>query len=419
MNKLENAKQYIIIKILYSFLMSTFLYIIWLSMVTAVKLLEPKTLDFSTLIIMVFLINFFKHKNLEKKIYIPLLLVINYALTFFMYKSLDAIYFGLIGVIFIILNEKYDETNIYSSYYLKMGKTMILIMGVSLVFYLRIPEEYYNDLFRYYIIFAGVWVFLLRSSRKYNYKITNKDDKKINVLTILTIAVLSSDVYKVILKICQIAFDMLIELLALIMKPLLYIMKPVIDFVGKYLLEFIDWLSTIFQKSPKLQVAEGENTVETIMYSDGSLNTEVLGIVLKVIAVIIIIFFIIMIMRKKSSKLDQNEDINYEEVREKINKKSKEKSSKEKFNGFGNSPEEKVKMYYRKFLIRAEKKEIFNSSMTPKEVYLKATSITEVDEEALGDITKLYTEIKFSNHKTKKDVDNIAKNDYSKIKEKI
>ncbi|MCI6277185.1 MAG: hypothetical protein MR639_10685 [Clostridium sp.] len=57
--------------------------------------------------------------------------------------------------------------------------------------------------------------------------------------------------------------------------------------------------------------------------------------------------------------------------------------------------------------------------MTSKEVYVKATSTTEVDKEALGDIKKLYTEIKFSNHKTKKDVDNIAKNDYLKIKEKI
>ncbi len=57
--------------------------------------------------------------------------------------------------------------------------------------------------------------------------------------------------------------------------------------------------------------------------------------------------------------------------------------------------------------------------MTSKEVYVKATSTTEVDKEALGDIKKLYTEIKFFNHKTKKDVDNIAKNDYLKIKEKI
>lgn len=419
MNKLENTKQYVMIKILYSFLMGTFLYIIWLSMVTALRFLEPKTLDFSTVIIMIFLINYFKHKKLEKKIYIPMLLVINYVLTFFMYKSVDAIYFGLVGVIFIILNEKYDETNIYSSYYLKMGKAMILIMGANLIFYLRIPESYYNDLFRYYIIFAGLWVFLLRSSRKYNYKITNKDDKKINILTLLTIVVLSSDIYKVILGVFQMAFNMLIELLALIMKPLLYIMKPVIDFIGKYLLKFIGWLSTMFQKSPKLQVAEGESTVETIVYSDGSLNTEVLGLALKVIAVIIIIFFIFMIIRKKSSKLEQNEEVNYEEIREKINKKPKKKFSKEKFNVFSNSSEEKVKLYYKKFLGRAKKKEIFNSSMTSKEVYVKATSTTEVDKEALGDITKLYTEIKFSNHKTKKDVDNIAKNDYLKIKEKI
>lgn len=152
MNKLENTKQYVMIKILYSFLMGTFLYIIWLSMVTALRFLEPKTLDFSTVIIMIFLINYFKHKKIEKKIYIPMLLVINYVLTFFMYKSVDAIYFGLVGVIFIILNEKYDEANIYSSYYLKMGKAMILIMGANLIFYLRIPESYYNDLFRYYII---------------------------------------------------------------------------------------------------------------------------------------------------------------------------------------------------------------------------------------------------------------------------
>lgn len=419
MKDLGNINQYRFIKILYSLLVSTFIYILWVEVVTGYGVLMPKAVDFLVLLILVAGINYFQHKEKNKKIYIPILIIINSIMFYFIYDNNKFMYYSILGILFIVLNVIWDADNIYPEYYKRIGKTMIVVLGLSIVFYINIPKEYYSSLFRYYVMFMIVWIFLLRASRKFNYKIVNKDDNKVNVAILGILLVLSTNLIFKILDLMKIIFDKALDILAIILKPVFYVVAYIILFLKHYIGLFIRWLASLFKSPEKVQQATEEATKMTkFADSEGSLNVEVMAMIFKIILIIILALLIFMAIKRVVKKNKNNEEKNYEEVREKIESKASKKKKYKELK-VGKTSREKVLFIYRKILIKLDKRDIFRDYMTPTQVYRLAKVKRNLNGSEIDEITTKYEEAKYSTHDIEEKTAEEVKAKYESIKSKL
>lgn len=419
MKSLGNINQYRFIKILYSLLVSTFVYILWVEVVTGYGVLTPKAIDFLALLVLVAGINYFQHKEKKKKIYIPILIVINSIMFYFIYYNDKFIYYSILGVLFIVLNVIWDADNVYTEYYRRIGKTMIAVLGLSIVFYIKIPKEYYSSLFRYYVMFMIVWIFLLRASRKFNYKIVNKDDNKVNVAILGMLLVLSTNLIFKILDLMKIVFDKALDILAIVLKPVFYVIAYIILFLKHYIGLFIRWIASLLKSPEKAQEATEEITKMTkFADSEGSLNAEVMAVIFKVILIVILALLIFMAIKKVVKKNKNNEEKNYEEVREKIESKTSRKKKYKELK-VGKTSREKVLFTYRKILIKLDKRDIFRDYMTPTQIYRLAKVKRNINGSEIDEITTKYEEAKYSTHDIEEKTAEEVKAKYESIKSKL
>ena len=419
MKSLGNINQYRFIKILYSLLVSTFVYILWVEVVTGYGVLTPKAIDFLALLVLVAGINCFQHKEKKKKIYIPILIVINSIMFYFIYYNDKFIYYSILGVLFIVLNVIWDADNVYTEYYRRIGKTMIAVLGLSIVFYIKIPKEYYSSLFRYYVMFMIVWIFLLRASRKLNYKIVNKDDNKVNVAILGMLLVLSTNLIFKILDLMKIVFDKALDILAIVLKPVFYVIAYIILFLKHYIGLFIRWIASLLKSPEKAQEATEEITKMTkFADSEGSLNAEVMAVIFKVILIVILALLIFMAIKKVVKKNKNNEEKNYEEVREKIESKTSRKKKYKELK-VGKTSREKVLFTYRKILIKLDKRDIFRDYMTPTQIYRLAKVKRNINGSEIDEITTKYEEAKYSTHDIEEKTAEEVKAKYESIKSKL
>lgn len=419
MKSLGNINQYRFIKILYSLLVSTFVYILWVEVVTGYGVLTPKAIDFLALLVLVAGINYFQHKEKKKKIYIPILIVINSIMFYFIYYNDKFIYYSILGVLFIVLNVIWDADNVYTEYYRRIGKTMIAVLGLSIVFYIKIPKEYYSSLFRYYVMFMIVWIFLLRASRKFNYKIVNKDDNKVNVAILGMLLVLSTNLIFKILDLMKIVFDKALDILAIVLKPVFYVIAYIILFLKHYIGLFIRWIASLLKSPEKAQEATEEITKMTkFADSEGSLNVEVMAVIFKVILIVILALLIFMAIKKVVKKNKNNEEKNYEEVREKIESKTSRKKKYKELK-VGKTSREKVLFTYRKILIKLDKRDIFRDYMTPTQIYRLAKVKRNINGSEIDEITTKYEEAKYSTHDIEEKTAEEVKAKYESIKSKL
>ncbi len=332
----------------------------------------------------------------------------------------DIIFVALISA--VLLRETNENIN-YDRY------KNIFINGISYIFIASIicsmfKPIYAEIIFRGIVIYLILMVITMRETMGYCYNIKSSKVNKIINISLISLALLTTQ---------EFFYIIFVKVVSILYRGIEFITEFIIDVIVKIIGIPMTWVFNALQKL----FTERRGALEDIFgrIDSGSKNPpNIKGLtpemvtasptfifIMKVIVTIILILIVSSIIRKIIKGTNLNRDDGYTEIIEEIEQKDpgyKKVIDKIKkiFRKKG-TPREEVLYKYSEFVEVANKKEIFKTYMTPRQlgniVKIKVDNCMEVDE-----VTNMYNEAKFSTHiinksyeqKVEKYVDNINKN---------
>lgn len=412
------------VRIYYDITFSMLTSIVWM-IVTA--LVFSKDMKFSIFILMMISILSSKYllrkgKKVETCIAVSLIPIIVYELLSqeIIIAIVDIIFVALISA--VLLRETNENIN-YDRY------KNIFINGISFIFIASIIcslfKPFYAEIvFRGIIIYLILMVITMRETMGYCYNIKSSKVNKIINISLISLALLTTQ---------EFFYNIFVNIVTILYRGFEFVIELIIDIIVKIIEIPMIWAINALQK-----LFNGrEGVIEDIFgrLDEGSKNSanikeiapEVVTLsptfifIMKVIVTIVLILIVSSIIKRIIKGTNLNRDNGYTEIIEDIDQKDpgyKKVIDKIKkiFRKKG-TPREEVLYKYSEFVEVANKKEIFKTYMTPKQlsniVKIKVDNCMEVDE-----VTDMYNEAKFSTHiinkayeqKVEKYVDNINKN---------
>lgn len=411
------------VRLYYDITFSMLMSIIW-TIATAIVFFKDMNFSIFVFILITVLISKYllkKGKKINFSIIVALIPAIIYEIFSqeIMIAILDLMFIVIISSILI---KEINENINYDRY------KNILVKGVSYIFIAAvvcgiIKPQYANFVFRGSVIYLILLVITMREAMGYCYNIkSSKVNKGIN-LSLVIVALLTTQNF---------FYNICVRIVKLLHSGFNFIMELIIDIITKIIEYPMMWAINALNKLFAERGADIEsiilnlrnNTQNPSKFNKVNMETvkasPVFIFIMKTILMIVLILLIIKIVKKILDGTNFNEGKGYVEVVEDIEQKDPSyrkfiNKIKKVFRKKG-TPKEEVLYKYSEFVEVADKREIFKTYMTPKQlgniVKIKVDNCNEVDE-----VTNIYNEAKFSTHiinreyaqKVEKYVDNINK----------
>ncbi|WP_346934654.1 hypothetical protein [Clostridium sp.] len=333
---------------------------------------------------------------------------------------LDIIFIALISA--ILLREINENIN-YDRY------KDILIKGISVIFIASIicsifKSHYAEVVFRGTIIYLILVVITMRETMGYCYNIKSSKANKVINISLISLALLTTQefIYDIFLKITKTLYEGFEFITGLIIDIIIKIIEnPMIWIINALKKLFAERHGSLEDIFGKLDVGSESSKQIKEVNIEMVKASPVFIFIMNTIVTIILILIVISIIKRIVKGTNINRDSGYTEIVEDIDQldpgyKKVINKIKKIFRKKG-MPREEVLYKYSEFVEVANKKEVFKTYMTPRQlgnvVKIKVDNCEEVDE-----VTNMYNEAKFSTHvinksyeqKVEKYVDNIKKN---------
>ena len=361
---------------------------------------------------------FLRSKVSSKFIRIAIALSISTVLSYFILNGSFSL--NLIYTVFILLTlEKVYEEDINFYYISDKIKVFMLTISIIGLVYPMLNSNNNKNIFRFYILFFILAIFLLRESRNVVIKVKSKKSFTYDIAIILSVLLLSSEK----------TYIFLVNILAKIISFIKIIFSFVEPALSKLLEAFANIVSipliAFFNRrswnNAKL-IQQDSKTKKVILNKayTGIPGNVILAVkIIIIIAGLILIYKFILRRRYKVRLLDETEEVEIEKIIKYDNSSSKTRFADTIRNMFRNKDiKTQILAVYRAFQIRADKKGFFKKYLTATQLKNHAgTFINEKD--ALNAITDLYNETKFSEHSSNEENLTEMKDSYKSIKKQL
>lgn len=360
----------------------------------------------------------FRGKVSSKITRIAIALLLSEILFYFVLNSLFSL--NLIYTAFILLTlEKVYEESI--NFYYITGKIKVFMLTISVVgaVYPMITGNNNKSIFRFYILFFIMAIFLLRESRNVLIKVKSKKSFIYDIVIMSSVLLLSVEKTYIFLM------DILIKIVSLI-KTIYSFMEPVLNMLLEAFANIISMpLIALFKRLPwnNAKLIEQKSQAEKVV-----LNKAYAGIpdnviwtikIIIIIAGLILIYKFILSRRYKVKLLDETEEVEIEKISKQDNSLSKGRFADIIRNIFENKDiKTQILAVYRAFQIRTDKKGFFKKYMTATQLKNHAEAFIN-EKNALNEITDLYNETKFSEHSFSEENLTEMKHSYKSIKKQL
>lgn len=415
------------IKTLYSTTYVLLLYILW-TLVSTMFLSNDVSFNvYLIALLTVFLMEFLYCKEYKKYIAIgvPLLiggiaLILNYKL----YLALLNFVFIVMATIIIYLDEG-RQIN-YSEYKTKWINGAYVIFALTL-FSIIVSPNVLKPIFRVYVMYFILVILNLRESLRYSYKIRSKYSKYINIGIVLLVVVMFQEAtYRIFTVVVNKLFYLINSGLDFIVSLIIAVVKYPISYGIEYLKEILLSLGINIDNIFPVSDNAVEQLAKTKVYfqNDNFHDSYSTWIVVSMLKVLIGIAILIIVIRTISAltKVESKES-GYIEYKEKIEKHKKSQHSlisklaKNIFRRKGTVREE-VLYNYAEFEKAVDKVDIFKPYMTASQLK-NVTKIKVENVDYLDNMTNIYNEAKFSNHKIEEEKLGIVKKAVNNIKAQL
>lgn len=406
-------RSYKLLRLIYGLHLSIFTYILFSIFYVSIVFVE---LDYKVFIISILAVYMFIYMGTktikQKKLILAIPMLISLVLTLLIYKSHWFIYY-LPNLITLILLSYKDLENISPDYLKDNMKKEIFAMlcaGIILVF---LNESYTSYILRFYIFYFIIGICMLRSSRRFQYRINSTKFIVHDVILMLTILIFSMDFfYKALVKGIRLIYGAIVYVFEKALYLFLYLTKGGIEWIFYKINLSSKGINEEAMKDNGNEFEFKETLVQSHPF---------IAVVFKILFLLFIIFIIYKAFKNfKVSKLPQVEGI--EEQREKILKEEMKKSYAFKIKDFirnlasPKEPRAKVFYYFKKMQVYGAQKSIYRSYMTASQFMkiLKAKgNIVEVD---VKSISNIYNKAKFSSHEINEEQGSLMEESYKSIK---
>lgn len=419
------------VKTLFTASLVLFLYILW---AIIGNFFFDNVIDFRIFLLaalVVFLMQYFNAKNLNRYIVV----IVPAAITVIGAYFIKGNVFGLDAValvLIILLFYKIDDEDINYYVYRARIKQMIYIMIALGILLPMINMELSKSILRFYIIFLMSTVLVQREARAYAYKLKARNRVATNLGIILAMMALSWE--KV--------FRGLIAFIKILYIPISYVLEKIIFVLAFLIIKplegVVEYLRKLIEEMMKKKAGENSDALiqmrkdPNLLDNQGGQFPAWMNSSLKVIILIIIIIIVFKLFQKhrfKADKADMETQHREKIEREKLKQRKISSIIKNLFKSLDNR--DKILNVFRKFEKITFEKEIFKEHMTATQLTnvtkafadIKAAGETISDGTSncspLDEMKNIYNEAKFSNHNIEDDRVKTIKEKYDKVKRSI
>ncbi|MDF2880641.1 MAG: hypothetical protein K0R54_1198 [Clostridiaceae bacterium] len=369
-------------------------------------------------VIGLFILYILRNKVNNKFTRIAITLSISEILFYFVLKSSFSLNLVYTAFILVTLEKVYEDS---INFYYISGKMKIFMLTISIIgaAYPILISNNNKSIFRFYILFFIMAIFLLRESRNVIIKVKSKKSFIYDIFIMVLVLLLSVEKTYIFLV------GLLTKVVNLIKNAYSFI-EPVLDMLLEAFARIISLpLIAFFKRLVKnnVQIIDKKSDAKKVI-----LNKSYTGIpdniiwiakIFFIIAGFILIYKYILRRRYKTKLLEETEEVEIE----KIDKQSSGLSKDTVVNVFRNLFKNKniktqILEVYKAFQIRADKKGFFKKYMTATQLKNHAEAIID-EKSALNAITDLYNETKFSDHNFNEENLSEMKNSYKSIKKHL
>jgi len=406
-----------------------FTYIIWMVASTAILEYTPNYSIYIISLCAVFFMQYLREK--DKK---PAFQVL---IPFFSAVAINVIIINLysaecnflyIFFILIFFNRLENEEINYEMYKFRIKSSLYTLIVLGGVLPL-VDKSLAQEVFRFYLIYLISAVIVLRETRKFSSRISDKKSLIVNLAITFSVILLSMDkIYNFLTKIFSYIYIGIDFALTKMIMGMAYIVtylfnKPlyfIIVFIRKLIARI---LGADLEITPKVKGKLPDPLEELAKNGTNNVVLFIFGVMLKIIIVIFIVYLISRIFNsyvEKNSEDDEGQLKKEKILREKKNKKNKQGILSKFMKIFKGKIDFRTQILnvYLKFQQKMSDKEIYKPHMTAGQL----SSVAKIkidDEEDINSITSIYNEAKFSDHQASEKNAKIAKFNYESLEKKL
>lgn len=343
---------------------------------------------------------------------------------FYKFDMMSAIIYGIYSALIVWYAIDSGSSTVSYTESLTIAKGIIILSLVMLLLYFFRGEDYFNSVINYYFILIPLNIVILRISRAIGNQLEDKNMRRVNLVIIVAILILITDIGQ---KIGAILFKGFTTTLSFVAEKFLFLLAAIFYYPAIFLSRGLEYLGKILKKGGEYQQQEiqqiGERgdleeilakmaNEESHIYSEQAIN------ITKIIIVIIIVAIIFIILKKlMSNKTEEG----YEEIIETIEDIQRRHAFRNKLKEFMNRDKSirgRILFAYKRFITTCEMKGIYNEKFTATELSKEVDGKINSREE-LGEIRDIYNEAKYSNHDMEEYKAETIENDVAIINKKI
>lgn len=404
---------YKLLRFIYGLHFTILTYILFSIFYISVVFVELDYKVFILCMLSVYIFLFLGMKSIKRsKLILAVPMVTSLVLTFLLYKNHWFLYYlpNLITLILLSYKDLENLTADYLKYDMQKEIFALIAVGIILVF---LSESFTSYILRFYIFYFIIAIWMLRSSRRFQYRINSRKSLVNDVILMFTILILSMDFF----------YELLIKGIKLIYEALVYLFEKVLYMLLYVFRGGIEW---IFYKvnlsSQGMNAKAMKDNANKFEFKDTMVQSyPLITLMVKILFFSFIIFLIYKAFKNfKVYSLPKVEGV--EEEREKIVKEEIKKNYAFKIKNFiknltsPKEPRAKVLHYFKKIQIYGAGKEVYRPYMTASQFIkiLKAKgNLEQLDEKAIANI---YNKAKFSSHVINEEQSSMVEQGYKHIK---
>ena len=409
------------IKTLFTLSSLIFTYIIWIALSSIILKNSANFTVYLISLCSVFLMQYLivNGKKIVFQVLIPFIvaIIIN-GLIFDLYSAeYNSLYILFALIFFRRFENEQINYEIYKSVIQKFIYVLILL-GAAIPL---LSKELAQGVFRFYLVYLISAIIVLRETRRYSSRISDKKSLFVNLAIVFSVILISMDkIYNLLIMIFNYSWLGVNFALNKIIVVIIYILMNIYR-IFEPLFNYLTYLSSNGHKPLEPEIPPYEVMKLSENQSLGNKYAFLFMVILKIIVVIIILYLIFKafdIYVKKSS-YDDGGEVQKEKIsRIKRNNKQSHLSKFMKILKGKMDFKSQILNVYLKFEQKMSDKGIYKIHMTAGQ--LSSMAKTRIDDiESINSITNIYNEAKFSNHDVFEKNAKKAKSNYESLQKKV
>lgn len=368
------------------------------------------------LYIWLILTSFLIYRASSRKIFTILLSVLPFLPILLIRDTLDIIFISIVGLYNLYLLSRIIKRLTYGSSVEEFERVIpmvIIITIISVAVSLAFPDKamiYNRSVLPYFVVYLVSTIILLRTLRYIEYSSTeNRDMNKVNLVYSISIIIISfllslPMVRTILWRGISVGFTYVISGflmgLAWLVFGILYLFDKLVSLLGRFFKPVKRELPEIKMDELTKRIFDMARTEEGREFVERKANTsntnQILIIILSIVIILILAYIVYTLFKKYESRRKPKEE-DYIETKEFITIKKEDGSSVlkkilEKLKP--KDPVEKIRLYYKKYLLMCKEKEIeLRESDTTLDIYSKSRDF--FNREVLPRIREIYIRVRY------------------------